>query len=108
MIGSLNLTSLLHVLVFIAVVTEDPECRVDQDCPRQLTCMSETCQNPCLVSNPCTSSQQCVVTDTPASIRSVACICPEGALAGYGGTCEFGNCCLCGHWDYFRYNLILL
>ena len=51
--------------------------------------MSETCQNPCLVSNPCSSSQQCVVTDT--SIRSVACICPEGTLAGYGGTCEQGK-----------------
>ena len=64
---------------------------MDRDCPPKLTCMSETCQNPCLVSNPCSRSQQCVVTDTPSPIRSVACICPEGMLAGYGGTCEHGN-----------------
>ena len=53
--------------------------------------MRETCLNPCVVSNPCSPSQQCVVTDTQTSVRSVACICPEGTLAGYGGTCESGN-----------------
>ena len=75
----------------LAIEAEDPECRVDRDCPPKLTCMSEICQNPCLVTNPCSRSQQCVVTDTPSSIRSVACICPEGTLAGYGGTCESGK-----------------
>ena len=53
--------------------------------------MSETCQNPCLITNPCSRSQQCLVTDTQTSIRSVACTCPEGTLAGYGGTCEIGK-----------------
>jgi hypothetical protein len=56
-----------------------------------MTCMSETCQNPCLITNPCSRSQQCLVTDTQTSIRSVACLCPEGTLAGYGGTCEIVN-----------------
>ena len=78
-------------LNFSAVVADDPECRVDRDCPRQLTCMRETCKNPCIVSNPCSRSQQCVVTDTASSIRSVACVCPEGTLAGYGGICEHGK-----------------
>ena len=77
--------------VFSAVVLDDPECRVDKDCPPQMTCMRERCQNPCIVSNPCSSSQQCVVTDSGSSYRSVACICPEGTLAGYGGTCERGK-----------------
>jgi hypothetical protein len=72
------------------VISEEPECRVDVDCPPQMTCMRETCQNPCIVSNPCTSSQQCIVTDTFSSIRSVACVCPPGTLAGYGGTCTQG------------------
>ena len=64
---------------------------MDRDCPSKMTCMRETCQNPCLVSNPCTSSQQCVVTDSGGgAYRSVACICPEGTLSGYGGTCEQG------------------
>ena len=79
------------ILPFSAIKTEEPECRVDRDCPPKLTCMRETCQNPCLVDNPCSHSQQCIVTDTPISIRSVACICPEGTLAGYGGTCENGK-----------------
>ena len=84
-----TLTLNLHVIS--AVVSEEPECRVDRDCPPQLTCMRETCLNPCVVNNPCSPSQQCVVTDTQTSVRSVACICPEGTLAGYGGTCESGN-----------------
>ena len=78
-------------MIISAVISEEPECRVDRDCPPNLTCMSETCRNPCITNNPCSSSQQCIVTDTPTSIRSVACICPEGTLAGYGGRCEQGN-----------------
>ena len=74
-----------------AIISEEPECRVDKDCPPQMTCMRESCRNPCIASNPCTSAQQCVVTDTFTSFRSVACICPEGTLAGYGGTCESGK-----------------
>ena len=73
------------------MVSEEPECRVDRDCPSQLTCMRETCLNPCVVSNPCSPSQQCIVTDIQTSVRSVACICPEGTLAGHSGTCETGN-----------------
>ena len=62
---------------------------MDKDCPSKLTCIrGESCQDPCLVNNPCSPSQQCVVTDTRSNLRSVACICPEGTLAGYGGTCE--------------------
>ena len=81
----------MHVLAFLAIEAEEPECRVDRDCPPQLTCMSESCQNPCRVTNPCSRSQQCLVTDTQTSIRSVACTCPEGTLAGYGGTCGIGK-----------------
>ena len=77
--------------LILAIEAEEPECRVDRDCPPKLTCMSETCQNPCLITNPCSRSQQCLVTDTQTSIRSVACTCPEGTLAGYGGTCGIGK-----------------
>ena len=55
-----------------------------------LTCQQESCRNPCVVTNPCSRAQQCVVTDTPF-IRSVACVCPEGTLAGHGGLCESGK-----------------
>ena len=79
----------MHVfpLIFSAIEFEDPECRVDIDCPPQMTCMRETCQNPCIVSNPCSSSQQCVVTDTFTSIRSVACICPSDHYLSSTGVC---------------------
>ena len=78
----------LHVFFIIsAIISEEPECRVDKDCPPQMTCMRETCQNPCIVSNPCTSSQKCVVTDTFSSIRSVACICPSDHYLSSSGTC---------------------
>ena len=90
-------------MFFSAVIADDPECRVDADCPPSLTCMSETCKNPCITNNPCSSSQQCIVTNTQTSIRSVACICPEGTLAGYGGRCEQGNelTCLLHQWMAF-------
>ena len=77
--------------LFAAVISEEPECRVDKDCPPQMTCMQERCQNPCLVSNPCSRSQKCVVIDTHSSYRSVACVCPEGTLTGYDGQCESGK-----------------
>ena len=77
--------------LILAIEAEEPECRVDRDCPPKLTCMSETCQNPCLITNPCSRSQQCLVTDTQTSVRSVACTRPEGTLAGYGGTCGIGK-----------------
>ena len=78
----------LHVcILFTAVISEEPECRIDADCPTQLTCIRETCQNPCLVQNPCVGSQTCVVKDIGTSLRSVACECPEGLLYGDNGEC---------------------
>ena len=89
----LRYLTLLHCMCFIfsAVITEEPECRVDADCPRQLTCIRETCQNPCLVQNPCVGSQNCVVKDIGSSLRSVACECPEGLLYGDNGECIKGS-----------------
>jgi len=73
----------------LAIVTEQPECRVDPDCPSKLACISQTCQNPCVVNNPCSNSQKCVVIDSQPS-RSVACICPEGSVFGGDGICTQG------------------
>ena len=77
--------------VISAIISEEPECRVDKDCPSQMTCMRETCQNPCIVSNPCIGSQKCVVKDTFSSLRSVACECPEGLIYGGNGECIQGT-----------------
>lgn len=70
--------------------TDDPECRVDQDCSTKLACIGETCQNPCQIDNPCTGNQRCVVTDT-LPIRTVACICPDGLVFTQSGNCKKGN-----------------
>ena len=81
----------LNLHVFSAVVSDDPECRLDSDCPAQLVCISETCQNPCVVNNPCIGSQQCVVQDNGGSYRSVACECPAGLIYGDRGECIQGK-----------------
>ena len=68
----------------------EPECRVDRDCPSQMACIDERCQNPCRVANPCTGSQQCLVTDTLPT-RTVACACPQGFVFGSNGECKQGK-----------------
>jgi hypothetical protein len=82
-----NLTRYCMSFVFSAVIADEPDCRLDRDCPLKLTCTRETCQNPCIVSNPCTNSQTCVVSTAPAEIRSVSCICPEGEVTNAQGQC---------------------
>ena len=74
-------------LNFLVPKTPEPECRVDQDCPSQMACIAERCQNPCRVANPCTGSQQCLVTDTLPT-RTVACVCPQGFVSGSNGECK--------------------
>jgi len=74
----------------LAVISEEPECRIDQDCPSKLACIAKTCQNPCSVNNPCQYDQRCVVVDSQPS-RSVACICPDGAVIDASGKCSKGD-----------------
>jgi len=83
---------LVCVLFFfaLAVVSEKPECFVDQDCPSKLACISQTCQNPCNVNNPCQFDQKCVVVDSQPS-RSIACMCPDGAVIDSSGRCSQGK-----------------
>jgi len=81
---------MLFIYFSAAVLAEEPECRVDQDCPSKLACISQSCQNPCTVNNPCQFDQRCVVIDSQPS-RSVACVCPEGTAIGKNGQCTQGN-----------------
>ena len=80
----------INIFASLAIVPDTPECRIDRDCPSKLACISEICQNPCSVNNPCSNTQKCVVIDSQPS-RSVACICPEGAVFGSNGACTQGN-----------------
>ena len=78
-----------EIFYLIVRVPDEPECRIDEDCPSKLTCMRETCQNPCRISNPCTPSQTCAVKDTLPT-RTVACLCPEGYVTQNNGQCIKG------------------
>ena len=97
----------LNLHVFSAVVSEEPECRVDRDCPSQLVCIGDTCQNPCVVNNPCIGSQQCVVQDNGGSYRSVACECPAGLIYGDRGECIQGRKICRIHFPDFKCFFIL-
>lgn len=67
----------------------EPECRIDEDCPRDHACIGAQCQNPCTLNNPCSRSQRCVVENS-LPIRTVACVCPNGFVQGTGGDCVKG------------------
>lgn len=79
----------MHVIILIAVIADDPECRIDADCPSMHACIGDRCQNPCRVNNPCLAGQECVVEDT-LPVRTVACICPDGFYIGNNGECLQG------------------
>ena len=79
-------TLIFNMHVISAVVAEDPECRIDADCPSMHACIADRCQNPCLLRNPCKVGQECVVEDT-LPLRTMACICPDGFYIGNNGEC---------------------
>ncbi len=77
--------------VFLAVVPYEPECRVDRDCPPQLSCIEEHCVNVCQTRNPCAGDLECSVLDTSTGKRVVACSCPAGFVASNNAFCEQGT-----------------
>lgn len=64
----------------------EPECMVDADCPSQLACFSERCENPCSKSNVCTPEQTCSVLDT-LPLRTLICKCPIDMYTDTSGHC---------------------
>ncbi|QQP34980.1 Putative LOC101893139, partial [Caligus rogercresseyi] len=58
-------------------VEVEKECTVDSDCPSQLACLNERCENPCYSLSPCHSSSMCSVVDT-TPFRTMVCTCREG------------------------------
>lgn len=77
---------------------EEPECRQDGDCPTQLACLNQKCQDPCPVIYPCQDPAECTVLPT-FPVRTMACVCPSGYVSSGSSTCEptvpivtFGQC----------------
>ena len=83
--------SLLAFPCLVAVTIEDPECRIDQDCPQQMSCVEEHCQNLCQSRNPCQGNLECSITESYDGSRTVACSCPDGFVAVSASHCEQGS-----------------
>lgn len=65
-----------------------PECTNDIDCPSQLACISNKCQNPCKEQrNICSRDQTCSVLDT-TPLRTMVCMCPQDTVSDANGNCR--------------------
>lgn len=64
----------------------EPECRVDADCPSQLACFNQHCENPCAKPNICAAEQTCSVFDS-LPLRTVMCKCPIDTITDNTGHC---------------------
>ena len=64
-------------------------CRTDDECPPLLSCIGRQCINQCVANNPCTGNLECVIQNRPNPV--VACVCPEGMVAGSYGDCKPGE-----------------
>jgi hypothetical protein len=40
-----------------------PECTIDSECPSQLACINQHCENPCIRANICSRDQTCTVQE---------------------------------------------
>ena len=75
---------------YIAITTDEPECRVDPDCPPNHSCVGERCQELCGVNNPCEGDLVCDVSNGFGLTRTIGCVCPPGQIADYGNLCKPG------------------
>jgi hypothetical protein len=69
---------------------EEPECRIDVDCPSRLACIKNECVDPCKELTPCSPTAQCQVIDT-VPVRTMTCTCPEGWVPNIDGECRPGK-----------------
>lgn len=67
------------------------ECYTDPDCPGDLSCIGDRCENMCLTQNPCQGNLQCSVTESYDGKKTVACMCPPGTIATSQSLCEEGT-----------------
>lgn len=64
------------------ILAPRPECTSDPECPVQLACIQEKCQDPCL-STHCGVNAQCRATNHRA-----LCVCREGYVGDPYTICE--------------------
>ena len=59
------------------LVSPEPECYVDGDCPDDTACLNERCENPCFSLSPCDHTAICTVVNS-LPFRTMICSCREG------------------------------
>lgn len=64
-----------------------PECTIDSECPSQLACINQHCDNPCVKANICSRDQKCSVWDT-IPLRTLVCTCPSDTVTDANGNCK--------------------
>lgn len=64
-----------------------PECTSDSECPSQLACINQHCENPCIRANICRRDQTCSVLDT-IPLRTLVCKCPSDMITDPNGNCK--------------------
>lgn len=74
---------------FVAILPSEPECRVDQDCPYPLACISNRCQSVC-AQRPCRGDLICTVEHGQGGSNVAACACPTGLILHQNGQCLEG------------------
>lgn len=67
--------------------TDEPECKMDYDCPSKLACIRNQCVDPCHELTPCAKSARCDVLDS-IPVRTMVCTCPEGWVPDNAGECR--------------------
>ncbi|XP_011706617.1 PREDICTED: WAP four-disulfide core domain protein 5-like, partial [Wasmannia auropunctata] len=65
----------------------EPECIQDSDCPLNLACINNKCQDPCVSAGMCTSEQECRVLNTEP-LRTMICLCPPNTITDINGQCK--------------------
>jgi hypothetical protein len=78
-------------VTFIAETPDEPECRVDLDCPTKMSCIQEQCEHPCVASNPCRGIQECSISVSFSGRPLVACSCPINHVSSANGGCDPGT-----------------
>ncbi|KAJ8890112.1 hypothetical protein PR048_009619 [Dryococelus australis] len=58
---------------------QEVECKQDADCPSQLACINQRCEDLCRVTPACLATQECLVLDT-LPLRTVMCQCPQDTV----------------------------
>lgn len=69
------------------VVTGEPECRMDGDCPSGQACLRDECRDACEELKPCAANARCTVSNS-VPFRTLICRCPEGYIPDERGACK--------------------